>query len=149
MLIRITLLIFVLGLANIGFGQKSKLLGWEKLEVNKLSERKDTVNEITFDIPIFTESQIKLDGTKASILGYLSIIKVKDEKIPALYLLQRYNQRDYGSEYPLDAIIEIQFKKIPKSVNPKDKRVVKGTLVLNDDDFMHPFYILENAKVKK
>ncbi|MBL4704468.1 MAG: hypothetical protein JKY54_08095, partial [Flavobacteriales bacterium] len=50
---------------------------------------------------------------------------------------------------PLDAIIEIQFKKIPKSVNPKDKRVVKGTLVLNDDDFMHPFYILENAKVKK
>jgi hypothetical protein len=149
MLIRITLLIFVCAFSLMSFSQNSKLLDWKKLEVNKLQEKVDTVNEMTFDVPVFTEKQKELSGKKLLVEGYLNVLEGKKGETGNLYLLQRYNQSDFGADYPLDAIIEIKFKKEPTDINATVKRNVLGVLVLNDDDFMHPFYILEKAKIKK
>jgi len=149
MLLRITVLILIFVNSFIGFGQDAKLFDWTKLEVNKLEAKVDTANEITFDTPVFTEKQKALAGKKIFLKGFLNVIEGKEGESGNLYLLQRYDQSDYGPEYPLDAIVEVVFKKNPGEFEATKKRVIQGVLVLNDDDFMHPFYILEKAKLKK
>jgi len=148
MLVRITVLILIFACSSVGFSQDAKLFDWKKLEVSKLKAKVDTVNEITFDTPVFTAKQKELAGKKVLLKGFLNVIEGKEGE-SNLYLLQRYDQSDYGPEYPLDAIVEVIFKKSPSKFKANDKRVVQGVLVLNDDDFMHPFYILEKAKLKK
>lgn len=138
------LMFLLLGLTSYA----QKVTDWDVLEVNKLQEITDTAARITFDGPVFTKAQEGLEGSKLCIEGYLTKIDSEDILSGTLYMLQRYQQTDYGEDYPLDAIIEVNFKKEPNQVNSTVKVKVKGVLRLNTDDFMHPFYILESAKVK-
>ena len=140
--------ILLLSVLLIGISYSQKLTDWKNLEVNKLQQITDTVARITFDAPVFNEEQQELDGQKISVEGYLTKMETDGIGSGALYMLQRYKQSDYGAEYPLDAIIEVEFKKEPKSVKSDEKVVIKGMLKLNTDDFMHPFYILQEAKVR-
>ncbi len=139
----LTLLLFV-GYSAVGQGN----LSWKTLEVVKLKEVIDSANHVTFDAPVFNTEQKQLHNEKVTITGFLVRIDSDDLLAGSLYMLQRYNQSDYGDDYPLDGIIEIQFKKEPSSVSPALNTTVKGILELNDDDFMHPFYILKKAKIK-
>lgn len=136
----------LLCLATQVYGQKD--VNWHDLEVNKLQEKVDSAKGITFDMPVFSEKQLSLHKVKVRIKGYMSLMDSEDLVAPTLYLLQRYQQFDYDVDYPLDAVIEIRFKKEPLVVNATLKSTIVGTLILNEDDYMHPFYILEKAKIK-
>ena len=124
-------------------------IDWEVLEINKLQEKTDTIRDITYDIPVFSEDQNELNGSKVKITGYLRIIRAQDPEAKPLYLLQRYKQSDYNDAYPLDALIEIDFKKIVDLNEVEGKSLVVGKLVLNSEDYLHPFYILKQAKLKQ
>lgn len=126
-------------------------ISWQQLEIKKLKEVVDTVNQVVYDAPVFSEDVKALHAKKITITGYMSIIENPDTKSDNLYLIQRYAQFDYAAEYPLDALMEIVFKskkKVSSNLKNGSSYRLKGKLFLNESDPVHPFYILKKAKLQ-
>lgn len=131
-------------------GNAQETISWEQLEVNKLREVVDSANKMVYDAPVFSEKIKSLHKKKVALSGYMSVVKSPDSSFPDLYMLQRYAQFDYAAEYPLDAIVELSFKRKKGKDQLKTGNTYRivGKLELNESDPLHPFYLLKKAKVK-
>ena len=131
------------------FGQATcqKALTWDILGDVLFEEKYDEETELYWLIPQFGKEIKSYQNKKVNLKGYLIPIDIQSQ----LYVLSRY---PYSSCFfcggaGQESIVELNFKnKI--GAQPVDlNATIQGKLILNDSDFDHFNYILEEAVILK
>jgi len=118
---------------------------WKTLESTELIRSYDEFLNQEVDLPVFSKEVIMLEGQKISVSGY--IIPIENSTDASYFVLSRFPFQSCffcGAAGP-ETVIEVYAKVENLQM---DKRItVEGTLFLNQNDPLHLFFMLKDAKV--
>lgn len=134
-------ILLLLLIPSFSFSQSTSV--WDILSKVSIETKYDASQKYEIDYPVFSEELKDLEGETIIIKGY--IIPLEELQNQNYFILSAfpYNLCYFCGAAGPETVIEVSMnQKLTYTSNPI---ILKGTLHLNDTDYNHLMYILENA----
>lgn len=120
--------------------------GWDTFSKVQFEIR--YIEELGYDIeyPLFDEEILKKDGKEIVLTGYYLPLDYGEKRI-ILSKMPFAACFFCGGGVGQETIAEIQFPEPPRSFKPDEILTVKGKLKLNEKDYEHMVFIIEEAEL--
>ncbi len=135
----LSILLFLIG---------NEFVGWELFENVEFEIR--YVEELGYDVehPVFDQKTLQADGNEIVLTGYYLPLEYGRKRI-ILSKMPFASCFFCGGSGGQETIAEIQFAENPRGFAPDEIVTVKGRLKLNETDYDHMVFIVEEAELIK
>ena len=142
-MIRAFYIFLLLAFCNSGFSQKE--VTWEDLKCDSITDLWVEEIESIFPVPHFKEKTKKLNNVEVKISGFVIPIDAEE----GYYVISKNKcKTNYYLCIDGDQVIDIQLVNyVRTSIEMNQEVTISGTLLLNYEDNLQLFYILQDAKI--
>ena len=123
-----------------------QVAGWETFEKTRF--KWEYVEEIGFqvEVPVFDNKIKELDGKEITITGHYLPMDIDGNRI----IISKFPYAACffcGGGVGQESVAEVLFKSVQRPFRMDELLTIRGRLRLNQDDFEHMVFMLEDAKV--
>lgn len=123
-----------------------QVAGWEVFADTKFKWVYADKFGMEVEVPIFTKRMKAMDGKEVTLTGHYLPMELTGERI-IISKLPYASCFFCGGGVGQESVAEVQFNSVQRPFRMDELVTVKGRLKLNEDDFDHLVFILEDAEV--
>lgn len=137
----------ILGISATSVAQEPVENAWKTLSKITYKKAYDEIMGFKVDVPVFSEPIKAIEGQEITIKGYIIPVEGYKSHHEFIFSAFPYNMCFFCGGAGPETVIEVESKEAIKYT--AEQIVLKGKLILNDDDINRLMYLMEDAVLVK